>query len=177
MSIEKKISTDTIYDGRIIKVYKDRVLLPNGRETHREVVIHRPAAVIIAENAEGRLLLIDQFRYAIDEQVIELPAGLIETDEQPSEAASRELQEETGWRPGKITHVAEAFASPGFTNELFHLFFAESLEEHHLQADDDEFIEAKFYTRDEVILLLREKKIRDAKTLMGVYWWLGERYV
>lgn len=172
MSVEKPVWTEKIYSGRIIAVRRDRVILPNGRSSTREVVEHRPAAVIVAENDTGELLLIRQYRYPIDAVIYELPAGLVEEGEDPEQAAWRELQEETGWRPGELQRLADAYSSPGFTTELFRMFYAHKLERHSLQADDDEFIEADFYSETAVRGLLSQGLINDAKTLMGVYWWL-----
>lgn len=169
---DKCISSERIYDGRVINVRRDRVLLPSGSESVREVVEHRPAVVIIAENDAGELILISQFRYPVGAEILELPAGIVEPGENREEAASRELQEETGQRPGRLEHVAALWSSPGFTDELFELFYATELTAHSLPQDDDEFITARAYGRAEVERMVADGAICDCKTLMGVLWWL-----
>ena len=165
----------TIYEGRVLNLRVDRVSLPDGRLASREVVEHRPAAVIIAENADGELLLIRQFRYPVHMDILELPAGIVEPDEGHEAAAVRELQEETGWRPKQVLRVAEVYSSPGFSDELFSIFYATDLHESRLPCDDDEFIEPLFVSRAEVLAMIGEGRIVDAKTLLGVYWWLYDR--
>ena len=165
----------TVYEGRILNLRVDRVSLPNGRLASREVVEHKPAVVIIAENADGELLLIRQFRYPVHMDILELPAGIVEPDEDYEAAAIRELQEETGWRPERISRVAEVYSSPGFSDELFIIFYATDLCESRLPCDDDEFIEPLFVTRTEALAMIAEGRIVDAKTLLGVYWWLYDR--
>ena len=165
----------TIYEGRVLNLRVDRVTLPDGRLASREVVEHKPAAVIIAENERGELLLIRQFRYPVHTDILELPAGIVEPDEDYEAAAVRELQEETGWRPERVERIAEVYSSPGFSDELFIIFFATSLRESPLPCDDDEFIEPIFVPRVEVEAMLAEGRIVDAKTLLGIYWWLYDR--
>lgn len=171
---EKAISTERIYDGKIVRLRRDKVVLPNGRETFREVAEHSSAAVIVAENERGELLMIRQFRYPIGREIIEFPAGLVEPGEGPIDAANRELQEETGWKAGRLEHITSVYASPGFTTELFEMFHASQLERSKLEADDDEFITSRFYSREEIEEIVDRGEIIDSKTLLGIYWWLHE---
>lgn len=168
---ESTISSELLYDGRVVRLFKDQVRLPNGRSAMREVVRHRPAVVIIAEDAEHRLLLIRQHRYPIHREIYELPAGIVEDGEDLADAAERELQEEAGWKSASLTPIAEVWSSPGFTDELFALFYARDLQSSELPADEDEFITHTFYTREEVESMLSRGEIKDAKTLLGIYWW------
>lgn len=169
---EERIESERIYEGRVVSLRKDKVKLPNGRISSREVVEHKCAAVIIAENSAGELLLIKQYRYPVGKEMIELPAGIVELGEDPADAASRELQEETGWRPGSLELVAEVYSSPGFTTEIFSVFYASDLVPNKLQADDDEFITPSFYSRADVESLVADGSIDDSKTLLGILWWL-----
>ena len=164
-----------IYEGRILNLRVDKVSLPDGRIASREVVEHKPAVVIIAESDRGELLLIRQFRYPVRAEMLELPAGIVEPGEDHESAAIRELQEETGWRPDRIAKVTEVYSSPGFTDELFIIYYATNLRESRLPCDDDEFIVPMFASRKQVEELIAQGRIDDGKTLLGVYWWLYDR--
>lgn len=169
------VGSERIYDGRILRLRRDSVKFPDGRIGHREVVEHDPAVVIIAENEDEELLLIEQFRYPVMEAILEFPAGIVERGEEYEEAAVRELQEETGWKPGRQELVTEVFSSPGFTTELFVIYYATGLTRSKLPQDEDEFIVPRFCSRAEVERLLEDGAIVDGKTLLGLYWWLRKK--
>jgi ADP-ribose pyrophosphatase len=158
--------------GRILNLRVDRVRLPDGRSAKREVVEHRPAVVILAENDASEVLLVNQFRYPANRVLIELPAGIVEEGEDPEEAAIRELQEETGWKPRSVRRVGSFFSSPGFCSEMLTLFHATGLVEERRPADDDEFIVAGFASQSEIERLLASGDATDGKTLFALYWWL-----
>jgi ADP-ribose pyrophosphatase len=172
--VEECVESRRVYDGRVVNLRVDSVRLSGGRIAKREVVEHRPAVVVLAENDAKQILLIRQFRYPAGEVLIELPAGIVEDGEDFASAAVRELQEETGWKPGSMTKVAEFYTSPGFCGEFLALFYAEGLVEEKLPADDDEFIIPKFASAEEVERLLEEGAVRDCKTLLGLFWWLNK---
>jgi ADP-ribose pyrophosphatase len=169
---EECVESRRVYDGRIVNLRVDSVRLPDGRIARREVVEHRPAVVILAENDARQILLVRQFRYPAGEVLIELPAGVVEDGEDFTSAAVRELQEETGWKPENITKVAEFYTSPGFCGEFLALFHAAGLVEERLPADEDECIVSRFTSADEVERLLEAGSVRDCKTLFGLFWWL-----
>lgn len=172
---EERLESERIYEGRVVCLRKDKVKLPNGRISTREVVEHKPAAVLIAENDRGELLLIRQFRYPVGKEIVELPAGIVEEGESAADAAARELQEETGWKPGRLELVADIHSSPGFTTELFSMYYASDLVPSKLLPDDDEFITVSFTTKEDVEQLIDSGSIDDAKTLLGMLWWLRRR--
>lgn len=172
---ETCVDSERLFEGKILNLRRDSVQLPDGRVRTREIVEHDPAVVIIAENEKEELLLVRQFRYPIMEAILEFPAGIVERGEVYEDAASRELQEEAGWKPGKMELVAEVFSSPGFTTEMFVVYYATNLEHSKLPEDDDEFILSRFYGRREIEELLADGEFVDAKTLMGVYWWLQRK--
>jgi ADP-ribose pyrophosphatase len=171
---EECVESRRIYDGRVVNLRIDSVRLSDGRISSREVIEHRPAVVVLAENDENQILLVRQFRYPAGEVLIELPAGIVEDGEDFAAAAVRELQEETGWKPGNLAKVAEFYSSPGFCGEYLALFHASGLVEGRLPADDDEFIVPWFAPAAEVMRLLEEGAVRDCKTLLGLFWWLRE---
>ncbi|MDD4160042.1 MAG: NUDIX hydrolase, partial [Synergistaceae bacterium] len=118
------IGTENIYKGAILDLNIDHVLFPSGCEKIREVVKHKSAVTVLPINSDGKIFLVRQYRHAVDEDLYEIPAGLIEPDEEPSEAAVRELQEEIGYKPGKIEKIFEFYTSPGYSTERIIFFFA-----------------------------------------------------
>ena len=169
---EERVSSEIIYKGRILNLRIDSVKLPSGRIKPREIVEHKKAVVILAENDRGEILLINQFRYPAGEVLIELPAGIVEHGEDCAAAAERELREETGWKPGKMSKIGEFYTSPGFSDELLIMYYAADLTLDELPLDEDEFIVPSFFSKEAVLKLAVEGGIRDAKSLYGVYWWL-----
>ena len=133
---EKTISSTLVYDGKIIHVNKDEVLCPNGLTSLREIVHHRGGVGILFK-IEDKFILEKQYRYAFNEEIIEIPAGKLEKDEIPLEAAKRELLEETGYRPLEMIHLGDMYPTCGYSTEIIHLFYCQKAqkEERHLDKD------------------------------------------
>jgi len=168
-SLEKKFLSSTyIYKGKIIKLRQDKVKLPDGKETTREIVEHPGAAVILALTDDQKIIMIRQFREAANEVLWELPAGKVEDGEDLVRCAKRELEEETGYYPRKIKKLLSFFSTPGFCNERLTLFLAEDLEERSKNEDDDEFIQVKNLKISEVLKMIKGNVIKDAKTIIGI---------
>lgn len=168
-SLENKFLSSTyIYKGKIIKLRQDKVKLPDGKETTREIIEHPGAVVILALTDDQKIIMIRQFRVAANEVLWELPAGKVEDGEDLVRCAKRELEEETGYYPRKIKKLLSFFSTPGFCNERLTLFLAEDLEERSKNEDDDEFIQVKNLKISEVLKMIKGNVIKDAKTIIGI---------
>lgn len=164
---EKTINSQLIFDGRVVKLYKDKIELPTGQESYREVVKHSGGVVIFAKK-EDKVLLVKQFRYPMKEVLYELPAGKLEIGEDPFEAAKRELEEETGYCANKWTDLGYVYTSPGYSDEKLYLYMAEDLEFTHCHPDEGEILQALEYSYDDVLKMIANGEINDAKTLCAI---------
>ena len=169
---EALLSKNPVYHGKILNLRVDSVRLPTGKRTIREVVEHRPAVCIIPMINDEEVLLIRQYRYAVGEDLLEIPAGIVEEDETFADAAQRELQEEIGHR-GEISEIARLFSSPGFSEELLVFFIARDLIPSRLEPDDDEFIETVRAPVARIPEMLRNGDIKDGKTFSALCWLLN----
>lgn len=164
---EKTIESELIFNGRVVKLYKDKIELSTGQESFREVVKHSGGVVILAKK-EDKILLVKQFRYPMKEVLYELPAGKLEIGEDPFEAAKRELEEETGYCANKWTDLGYVYTSPGYSDEKLYLYEAEDLEFTHCHPDEGEIIQALEYKYDDVLKMIDNGEINDAKTLCAL---------
>ncbi|CAM2806081.1 NUDIX hydrolase [Paenibacillus sediminis] len=167
---EVTIATQPIFTGKVISLQVDTVQLPNGKTSTREIVKH-PGAVAVLAIKDGRMLLVDQYRQAMGRTELEIPAGKLEAGEDPLDAAKRELEEETGYRPRSIRRLHSFYTSPGFADEIIHLYVTEDLEEGQYAPDEDEFLHNIEVTLDEAWDLIANGRISDAKTIMAVQAW------
>ncbi len=165
---EKIISTKRIYSGRIVTLDLNEVELSDGQHQMREVILHPGATALVALDNQNRILLVRQFRSAAAIIMSEIPAGLLNIGEDPMQAAIRELQEETGYKPGKIEPLGGFYTAPGYTTEYIHLFAATELIESRLPADEDEFIEVDHVTLESALSMIEQGEITDAKTIIAL---------
>ncbi|MFQ3566682.1 MAG: NUDIX hydrolase [Aggregatilineales bacterium] len=165
---EDVIARKRVFDGKLVKLDHLTVRLPNGGQSEREIVEHPGAAAVVALDAHDRVLLVHQYRLAARRVLREIPAGTLEPGEDPLECAKRELQEETGYLPGRLEHIGGLYVAPGYTTEYIHLFLALDLTYAPLAADDDEFIEVEQLPLGEALALIDSGDIVDGKSIAGL---------
>ncbi|MDX8359728.1 MULTISPECIES: NUDIX hydrolase [Bacillaceae] len=167
---EKTIKKNKLFTGKIIDLYVEDVELPNGKTSKREIVKHPGAVAVIAVTSENKIVMVQQYRKPLERVLVEIPAGKLEQGEEPIETAKRELEEETGYTAHKLTHLTSFYTSPGFADELVHLYVAEGLIKLEIKAqlDEDEFVDVIELTLDEALAYMSEKRIYDAKTAYAV---------
>ena len=162
------VKQDSIYDGRIIKVRVDTVLLPDGQQVLREVVVHNGAVVIVPIDQDDHVLLVRQYRHSAGESLLEAPAGTLEDSESPDDCAQRELQEEIGYASTDLRALGAFWTSPGFCTEFIYAYVARNLVESKLSPDDDEDIEVERVPTGRIPQMIRLGEIRDAKTIAAL---------
>lgn len=165
---EKTISTETIYDGKIIKVRREQVELPDGRRAERELVGHYGGVGVIAVDENNEVFMVSQYRIAAKSMMLEIPAGKLEYGENPLECGKRELIEETGYRAKEFTHLGEYYATPGYCEEKLNIYLARYLEFVGQNLDDGEFLNVKKYSLDELYKKVMQNEIYDAKTAIAI---------
>jgi len=169
---EKTIQSEVKFEGRIITLQVDEVELPNGKTSNREIVKHPGAVAVIAVTKDKKIVLVEQFRKALERSIIEIPAGKIEIGEAPEKTALRELEEETGYTTENLQYIQSFATSPGFADEIIHLYFAENIEklEQPVGLDEDEFVELLHVTISEMEEMVKKQQIYDAKTAFAYIW-------
>lgn len=165
------LSSETIYQGKVFAIRKDRVVEPHGVEVTREVVTHSGSVVVLPVFADGRLLLIRQYRYVARQFLWELVAGRKDEGENFIQGARRELEEETGYTAEKLTQIMDVFPSPGFLAENMVIFLAEGLRKGKARPEEDEKITARIVSLREAENWISTGKIRDAKTIAGILFY------
>lgn len=166
---EKTIENDNIYSGKIINLDIETVLLPNNKISCREIVRHPGAVAIVPIDDSGNICFVDQFRKAIDTELLEIPAGKLEKGEEPALCALRELQEEIGYSANKLTFLTAIYTSPGFADEKIYIYKAEDLFKSELEKDEDEFINIVRYKPEKAFEMIKNGEIRDAKTIVALF--------
>lgn len=165
---EELIESQTLYRGRVVTLRIDRVRLPNGHITQREIVEHRGAVAIVPLLDTNTVLLIRQYRQAVGETLLEIPAGTLEPGEPPDRCAERELQEETGYRAGTLRHLFSQYLAPGYSQEVLHVYLAEQLTSAHQQTEEDESVELAPTPLEHIVPMILKGEIKDAKTIAGL---------
>lgn len=162
--VEKKLEETLIYKGGIFSVHKARVLLPDGKEAVRERISHGGGAGILPLSDRGTVYLVRQYRFGVDRTLLEIPAGKLEPGEDPLKTAARELTEEVGFYPGKITPLGPMELSPAYLGEITYLYLGEQLRPQRNALDDDEFLEVVELPFRKAIEMVLSGEITDGKT-------------
>jgi ADP-ribose pyrophosphatase len=166
------VDSRTIYQGHIIRLVKDRFILhaDKNKLVTRELVVHPGAVVIVPFADKDHLLLLRQFRYAAKGDLWEIPAGTLEKNEAPLTCAKRELEEETGFKAARWKFLTRFFPAPGISDELMTLYRADGLKPGKKDLDHDEWIEHETVSVADAKRMIRQGKIRDAKSIVGILW-------
>lgn len=163
------------YSGRVFDVYEEDVHLPNGRVSRHSRIDHRPTVAAVPVTKQGKIVLLRQYRSAVRDYLVEIPAGNIDEGESPEQCVMRELAEETGSTSRNIVKIYEGFLVPGYCNEYMYFFLAFDLYPSKLPGDEDEVIEIFEVTLEEALAMIERGEIRDSKTALGLC--LAQRYL
>jgi len=167
---ETRIDGDVVYDGKFLKVERDKIRLPDGSTSHREFFRHPGAVVILPLLPDGRVLLERQFRYPNAQVFIEFPAGKIDPGEEHLACAKRELEEETGYTAAKWRFVCTIHNAIAYSDEHLEIFLAEDLTAGEQKLDKGEFLETFTATVPELLEMVKRGEITDVKTIIGSFW-------
>jgi ADP-ribose pyrophosphatase len=163
------IKSETLLQGRAFKVRRDTLKTPDRRETKLEIVEHDGSVVLIPIDNQGNLLFVRQYRHAVGEDLLELPAGTRHGEEPFEQCAAREIREETGLEAGHLQKVGEFYLVPGYSTEFMAVFLATDLKENPLQADEDEFLQVEKIPLKQAVEMAEQGKILDAKSLAALF--------
>lgn len=162
------IRSEILVQGRAFQVRRDTLKTPEGRETRLDIVEHAGSVVLVPIDEEGNLLFVRQYRHAVGEDLLELPAGTRDGEEPFEECAAREIREETGMEAGKLHKIGEFYLVPGYSTELMAVFLATDLKENPLQADEDEFLQVEKIPLKQAVAMAEQGRIQDAKSLAAL---------
>lgn len=166
---EKTLSSELIFDGKVVHLYYDKIALPNGKESTREYMKHVGAVCVVPVTDEGEIVCVRQYRYAIGRMMLEIPAGKLDyAEEVPEEAVLRELREETGAICKDLTFIGIYYGSPALINERIYMYLARGLEFGETDPDDDEFLQIEKIPVDELVKRICNGEIEDGKTQAAV---------
>ena len=167
---EKTTKTTDIFKGKVIDLKVEEVELPNGKTSKREIVKHPGAVAILPITKEGKLVLVRQYRKALDKVIVEIPAGKLEKGEEPLASAKRELEEETGYKADHLDFIVSFYTSPGFADEIIHLYITDKLKKGQVAPDEDEFLDVIEVSLEEAEEMIKDQTIHDAKTVFAVQY-------
>lgn len=166
---EKTMKSDKIYDGKILNLRIDTVELPDKKYSKREIIEHPGGVCILAIDDEGSIVMVNQYRKALEDFSLEIPAGKLELNEEPRETAIRELREETGYEASKLSYIMEFYTSPGYCDEKIYLFLAEDLKDVDSKPDEGEFLEKTTISMEQLMKKINRGEILDSKTIIAAY--------
>jgi ADP-ribose pyrophosphatase len=168
--VRQLLSSAQLFQGAVFRVERDRLREPNGLEIVREVVRHAGGAGALPVFDDGRIALVRQYRHPARRDLLEIPAGKLETGEAPAECAARELEQEIGWRAGCLEKLCEFYTTPGFCEEKLYIYLATALQPTAQQLDEDEVVEVVYLPLSEAMQMAARGEIEDSKTLIALLW-------
>lgn len=169
--IGKVVSSEEVYRGRAVSLKREEVLLPSGKKIYRECVIHRGASAILPIKENGKIVFVKQYRHPIGECILEIPAGTLKPGEDPASCARRELEEETGYKPGELIHLLTTYPAPGYSSERLYIYLATGLMKGSQNLEIDEGISVLDLSLEEALEAIRRGEIRDAKTIASLLYY------
>jgi ADP-ribose pyrophosphatase len=172
---EKLLSSKEVFRGRAVNLRIDTIEKQSGQVTTREIVEHKDCIAVVVVDGANNIVMVKQFRTPVNRVLLEIPAGGVEDGEAPEDCVRRELQEETGYLPGKIERLGGFYAAPGYCSEYLHVFLATDLSESRLIAEDTDEIEVVRVPLPEVLKMIDSGEICDAKSIAGLLKYLGSR--
>ena len=175
MKPEKILSSNIIFDGRAVKLRVDTVRMADGRQTTREIIEHGACVAVVAVDEQNNILLVSQFREAVEKELLEIPAGGIDPGEDVETTVKREMQEETGYLPQQLLSLGGYYLAPGYSTEYLHLYLATDLLPSRLVAEDTEGINIVRVPVSQIRKMLASGKICDGKSIAGLYMYLEYR--
>lgn len=169
---EKTIHSEQIFTGKVISLQVDEVELPNGKTSKREIIKHPGAVAVLPITDDNKIVMVEQYRKALEKEIVEIPAGKLEKGEDPAVCAKRELEEETSYECENLELLISFYTSPGFANEIIHLYKATGLKKKEDAAalDEDEFVNLIELSLDEAEQYMKDQRIFDAKTAYAVQY-------
>jgi len=165
---EKLLSSKLAYKGKIFNIHQDKVETPSGYITYRDILVHQGAATAVPLTENNEVILVKQYRHATGDILLEIPAGGLEPNEDPKDCIIRELQEEIGLKPNYVEHLYSIFLAPGYSSEYLHVYFAKDFEESKLPEDTDENLEIVKIKLEDLVKMIVNGEIKDAKTIAAV---------
>lgn len=165
----KTTKSETVYYGKAFDVRRDQVLLPDGKDAQLDIVVHPDAVTLLPIDAQGNIYFVSQYRHAVEEELLELPAGTLDEREDPQTCAHREVREETGMSAGMTELIGEFYLAPGYSTERMYIYLATDLHPDPLPGDEDEFITVKRIKLSEVPAMISQGRIQDAKSLAALH--------
>lgn len=165
---EKTVKKNLIYDGKILQLYNDEILTPGGKTAYREYVNHHGGASVLAIDDDNNIYLVEQYRYAYKQLLLEIPAGKLEEGEDARVCAIRELKEEIGAECKEMKQIALVYPTPGYTNEPLYIFVAKGLTFGDTKWDDDEYLNIKKVPFDKALEMVKNGEIKDGKSVVAI---------
>jgi len=165
---EKFLESTVVFDGKLLTVHCDKVELPNGKQALREFIRHPGAVAVVPVTQDGNIVLVRQYRYPVGKTILEIPAGKLDKGEHPDDCARRELEEETGYIANRIRKLSSIYTTPGFTDEVIHLYIADDLTLAKQRPDEDEFLDVEVYSKQQIKVMIHDGIITDAKSMLAL---------